>query len=152
MGHELIHQELREAIIGAAMTVLNVLKPGLDEKRYERALAIELRQWGHQVDPARERAVSFAGHCRHHGAGEAELGRFLKPLIHMAYGPHRAGQAHLAEIDGILGRGVAAHRGHERRRSGRVERQSRAGDRTSREPDRTRGRRARAAGGQSGAP
>ncbi len=37
MGHELIHQELSEAIIGAAMTVLNVIKPGLDEKLYDRS-------------------------------------------------------------------------------------------------------------------
>ena len=27
MGHELIHKELSEAIVGAAMTVLNALKP-----------------------------------------------------------------------------------------------------------------------------
>ena len=33
---ELIHKKLGESIIGAAMTVLNALKPGLDEKLYER--------------------------------------------------------------------------------------------------------------------
>jgi hypothetical protein len=43
MNHELIHKELSESIIGVAMTVLNTLKPGLDEKLYERALVIELR-------------------------------------------------------------------------------------------------------------
>jgi hypothetical protein len=32
MGQELIHKELSEPIIGAAMTVLNLLKPGLDEE------------------------------------------------------------------------------------------------------------------------
>ncbi len=31
----LIHPEISEAIIGAAMKVLNTLKPGLDEKAYE---------------------------------------------------------------------------------------------------------------------
>jgi hypothetical protein len=31
MGQELIHRELSEDIIGAAMTVLNTLRPGLDE-------------------------------------------------------------------------------------------------------------------------
>jgi GxxExxY protein len=47
---DLVHKELSESIIGAAMTVLNVLKPGLDEKLYERALVIELRKRGHKVD------------------------------------------------------------------------------------------------------
>lgn len=39
---KLIHEDLSEAIIGAAMRVLNELRPGLDEKLYERALIIEL--------------------------------------------------------------------------------------------------------------
>jgi hypothetical protein len=34
----LIHAEVSESIIGAAIDVLNALKPGLDEKLYERAL------------------------------------------------------------------------------------------------------------------
>ena len=38
------------AIIGAAMDVLNELKPGLDEKLYERALVIELGRRGHTVE------------------------------------------------------------------------------------------------------
>ncbi|MSU48864.1 MAG: GxxExxY protein [Opitutus sp.] len=46
----LIHEKLSEAIIGAAMKVLNTLKPGLDEKVYENALVIELRKRGHRVD------------------------------------------------------------------------------------------------------
>jgi GxxExxY protein len=50
MSKELIHKELSEAIIGAAMTVLNKLKPGLDEKLYEKALVMELRKRGHKVD------------------------------------------------------------------------------------------------------
>ena len=33
------HVDLTQTIIGAAMTVLNTLKPGLDEKLHERALA-----------------------------------------------------------------------------------------------------------------
>jgi hypothetical protein len=32
----MIHEELSHEIIGAAMVVLNELKPGLDEKLYER--------------------------------------------------------------------------------------------------------------------
>ena len=61
MGQELIHKELSETIIGAAMTVLNVLKPGLDEKLYERALVMELRKRGHKVDPQREFNVYYDG-------------------------------------------------------------------------------------------
>jgi GxxExxY protein len=49
MASKLIHEELSRKIIGAAMTVLNELKPGLDEKLYENALAIELRYMGHEV-------------------------------------------------------------------------------------------------------
>jgi GxxExxY protein len=45
----LVHAELSRAIIGAAMTVLNELKPGLHEKLYENALAIELRHLGYEV-------------------------------------------------------------------------------------------------------
>jgi len=45
----MIHEELSEDIIGAAMAVLNALKPGLDEKLYENALVIELVKHGHRV-------------------------------------------------------------------------------------------------------
>jgi hypothetical protein len=38
----MIHEELSREVIGAAMAVLNELKPGLDEKLYERAMTIEL--------------------------------------------------------------------------------------------------------------
>ena len=51
---EFIHKELSESIIGAAMTVLNTLKPGLIEKLYERALVIELEKRGHRVDQQKE--------------------------------------------------------------------------------------------------
>jgi GxxExxY protein len=43
----MIHEELSREIIGAAMVVLNELKPGLDEKLYERAMMIELKHRGH---------------------------------------------------------------------------------------------------------
>ena len=61
MNHELIHKELSDSIIGAAMTVLNSLKPGLDEKLYERALVIELRKRGHQAESQREFPVFYDG-------------------------------------------------------------------------------------------
>jgi GxxExxY protein len=59
---ELIHGALSEQIIGAAMHVLNELKPGLDEKLYERALVIELRDRGHVVDQQRAFDVAYKGH------------------------------------------------------------------------------------------
>ncbi len=43
------------------MMVLNALKPGLDEKLYERALVIELRKRGHKVDPQRQFDVYYEG-------------------------------------------------------------------------------------------
>lgn len=46
MSTELIHPEISDTIIGAAMKVLNTLKPGLDEKLYENALVIELKKRG----------------------------------------------------------------------------------------------------------
>ena len=45
-----IHKELSGHIIGVAMAVLNELKPGLDEKLYERAMVIELRERGNEVE------------------------------------------------------------------------------------------------------
>lgn len=62
MNHEkLIHPEISEAIIGAAMKVLNILKPGLSEKAYENALVIELRKRGHKVDQQRRFEVRYEG-------------------------------------------------------------------------------------------
>lgn len=54
----LIHRELSESIIGAAMKVLNTLKPGLDEKAYENALVIELGKRAHRVDQQKRYNVS----------------------------------------------------------------------------------------------
>jgi len=59
MSNNLIHEQLSETIIGAAMQVLNTLKPGLDEKLYERALAIELRKHGHCVQTQVEFPVYY---------------------------------------------------------------------------------------------
>ena len=59
MPTEFLYEKLSESIIGAAMTVLNTLKPGLDEKLYERALAIELRKRGHHVEQQREFPVYY---------------------------------------------------------------------------------------------
>jgi GxxExxY protein len=56
------HEEVTKAIIGAAMAVLNKLKPGLDEKLYENALVIELVACGHTVEQQREYPVHYRGH------------------------------------------------------------------------------------------
>jgi len=60
MGY-LIHEKLSEEIIGAAMTVLNELKPGLDEKLYENALVIELRERGHSINQQKAFKVEYKG-------------------------------------------------------------------------------------------
>jgi len=57
----MIHEEITKDIIGAAMAVLNELKPGLDEKLYENALVIELKERGHSVEQQREYAVYYHG-------------------------------------------------------------------------------------------
>jgi len=54
--------ELTEMIIGAAHKVLFTLKPGLDEKLYERALIIELGKQGLRCDIQREFHVRYEGH------------------------------------------------------------------------------------------
>ena len=59
---ELLHEDLTRKIIGAAMKVLNELKPGLDEKLYENALVIELHHLGLWVEQQREFPVHYRGH------------------------------------------------------------------------------------------
>lgn len=58
----MLHEETTKDIIGAAMAVLNELKPGLDEKLYENALVIELVARGHTVEQQREFPVHYRGH------------------------------------------------------------------------------------------
>ena len=55
------HEEITKDIIGAAMTVLNELKPGLDEKLYENALVIELASRGRTVEQQRDHPVFTKG-------------------------------------------------------------------------------------------
>jgi GxxExxY protein len=56
----MIHEELSGEIIGAAMDVLNELRPGLDEKLYERAMIIELKHRGHSLSIQRGISRSIA--------------------------------------------------------------------------------------------
>src|SRR5437773_5392503 len=55
----MIHEELSGKIIGAAMEILNELKPGLDEKLYERAMIIELNRRAHTVSVQRSFPVFY---------------------------------------------------------------------------------------------
>lgn len=66
------HKELTHDIIGAAMKVLNSLKPGLDEKIYENALVVELKKRGHRIDQQKQFKVSYEGH---------EVGTLIPDLI-----------------------------------------------------------------------
>ncbi len=53
--------ELTEKIIGAAHKVLFALKPGLDEKLYERALVLELTRQGFRCDSQKPFPVHYDG-------------------------------------------------------------------------------------------
>jgi GxxExxY protein len=68
----MLHETTTREIIGAAMAVLNGLKPGLDEKLYERALVIELLARGHSVEQQRSFPVSYRGQ---------PIGSFVPDLI-----------------------------------------------------------------------
>ena len=59
---EHLHKELTHQIIGAAMEVLNALRPGLDEKLYENALVIELGLRGIGTEQQREFPVHYKDH------------------------------------------------------------------------------------------
>ncbi len=58
---QLIHEDVSRSIIGAAMDVLNELKPGLDEKTYENAMVVELKHRGHSIDQQRQFRVHYRG-------------------------------------------------------------------------------------------
>jgi GxxExxY protein len=56
-----IYPELSHSIVGAAIKVLNALKPGLNEKAYENALVIELGRRGHTIEQQRQFDVFYEG-------------------------------------------------------------------------------------------
>jgi GxxExxY protein len=64
--------ELTEKIIGAAHNVLFALKPGLDEKLYERALVIELTKQGMRCASQRQFPVYY---------NEQHIGTLIPDLI-----------------------------------------------------------------------
>ncbi len=51
--------DLSRVVIGAAMKVLNALRPGLDEKLYERALVLELRKQGVRCEQQKAHEVYY---------------------------------------------------------------------------------------------
>jgi len=53
--------DLSQIVIGAAMKVLNTLRPGLDEKLYERALVIELGKQGVRCEQQKAHDVHYEG-------------------------------------------------------------------------------------------
>jgi GxxExxY protein len=53
--------ELTQAVIGAGMKVLNPLRPGLDEKLYERAMVIELQKHGLRCEQQKRHPVFYEG-------------------------------------------------------------------------------------------
>jgi GxxExxY protein len=58
---KILYPELSQSIIGAAMKVLNTLRPGLDEKAYENAMVIELQKRGHHIDQQKRFDVLYDG-------------------------------------------------------------------------------------------
>ncbi len=66
------HETITKDAIGAAMAVLNTLKPGLDEKLYERALVIELTKRGHSAEQQKPYVVRYEG---------VEIGTLIPDLV-----------------------------------------------------------------------
>lgn len=58
---KMLYRSQSESIIGAAMLVLNTLKPGLNEKAYENAMVIELKKRGHTIEQQRRFDVFYDG-------------------------------------------------------------------------------------------
>jgi GxxExxY protein len=58
---DFLYEDLSHDIVGAAMAVLNELGPGLDEKIYERALVVELRERGHRISQQSNFEVRYHG-------------------------------------------------------------------------------------------
>lgn len=91
--------EITEKIIGAAFTVLNALRPGLDEKLYERALVIELAKQGIRTEAQSEFPVFYDG--RHIGTLVPDLiveGRVIADAKVVS----DFHQSHLAQMLGYL--------------------------------------------------
>jgi GxxExxY protein len=95
----MIHEELSGKTIGAAMDVLNELKPGLDEKLYERAMVIELRRRGHVVEVQRSFPVFYHDELIGHLAPDLIVDEtiVIDPKVVSAFN-----EAHVAQMVGYL--------------------------------------------------
>jgi GxxExxY protein len=60
-NRSLIQGDLSGEVIGAAMAVLNALKPGLDEKLYENALVLELLDRDRKIEQQKRFPVYYKG-------------------------------------------------------------------------------------------
>ncbi len=72
MSENYVHRDLSGEVIGAAMVVLNEMKPGLDEKLYENAMVIELLDKGFKLEQQKQYPVYFKSH---------PVGRLIPDLI-----------------------------------------------------------------------
>ncbi len=61
MSRKIIHKELSYAIMNAAFEVHNQLGPGFLESIYEKALMIELRAKGYNVEQQKQVLVQYKG-------------------------------------------------------------------------------------------
>ena len=99
MPQGLLHEDLSRSIIGCAMTVLNTLKPGLDEKLYENALVLELTAHGHFVEQQKQFHVFYR---------DVEIGKGVPDLIvdeKVVVDPKVVeifNETHLAQMQGYL--------------------------------------------------
>ncbi|MGQ0636764.1 MAG: GxxExxY protein [Planctomycetaceae bacterium] len=71
-SRQLVHAELTDLIIGAAMTVSNELLPGLNENLYENALNLELQDREIHVETQQQFTVKYKGPI---------IGRMIPDLI-----------------------------------------------------------------------
>src|SRR5437870_197237 len=99
MKKEIIHEELSGEIIGAAMDVLNELKPGLNEKLYQRALVIELHRRCHIVDSQRSYPVFYQSELIGHLLPDLIVDNtiILDPKVVSAFN-----ETHVAQMIGYL--------------------------------------------------
>jgi GxxExxY protein len=68
----IFQEKLTQEVLGAAFKVANKLRPGLDEKLYERAMVIELTKRGHLLEQQRVFPVYYDG---------IEIGELIPDLI-----------------------------------------------------------------------
>ena len=93
MQEGLIHKELSHDIIGAGMKILNELKPGLDEKIYENALAIEIVEMGYEIDQQLKHPVYYK---------EQKVGTLIPDLIVDKKVVTAFNENHIAKMTGYL--------------------------------------------------